>query len=61
MRLKNDLHRDHDRKLQEMKEASRRMKDDCDHQAELEKYVCNLVTFIVHIYVNALPFVYLSI
>ncbi|WAR00622.1 CE120-like protein [Mya arenaria] len=37
MRLKADLQRDHDRKLQEMKEASRRMKDDCDHLVDLEK------------------------
>ena len=41
MRLRNDLQREHDRKLQEMKEASRRMKEDCDHQIELERYsVC---------------------
>ena len=38
MRLRNDLQREHDRKLQEMKEASRRMKEDCDHQIELERY-----------------------
>lgn len=37
MRLKKDLQRDHDAKLQEMKEASRRMKDDVDHKIELEK------------------------
>ncbi|XP_052280654.1 centrosomal protein of 120 kDa-like [Dreissena polymorpha] len=37
MRLKTDLQREHDRKLQEMKEASRRMKDDCDHLVDLEK------------------------
>lgn len=37
MRLKKDLQRDHDAKLQEMKEASRRMKDDSDHRVGLEK------------------------
>ncbi|XP_070175091.1 centrosomal protein of 120 kDa-like isoform X2 [Littorina saxatilis] len=37
MRLRGELQREHDRKLQEMKEASRRMKDDCDHQVELER------------------------
>lgn len=37
MRLKKDLQREHDAKLQEMKEASRRMKDDVDHKIELEK------------------------
>ncbi|CAL1540527.1 unnamed protein product [Lymnaea stagnalis] len=37
MKLRSDLQREHDRKLQEMKEASRRMKEDCDHQVELQK------------------------
>lgn len=37
MRLRTDLQRDHDRKLQEMKEASHRMKDDCDHLVDLER------------------------
>ncbi|KAL5004829.1 hypothetical protein ScPMuIL_018285 [Solemya velum] len=37
MRLRTDLQREHDRKLQEMKEASRRMKEDCDHLVDLEK------------------------
>lgn len=37
LRLRGELQREHDRKLQEMKEASRRMKDDCDHQVELER------------------------
>ncbi|KAK7009202.1 centrosomal protein of 120 kDa [Biomphalaria glabrata] len=36
-KLRADLQREHDRKLQEMKEASRRMKEDCDHQVELQK------------------------
>ncbi|XP_076443605.1 centrosomal protein of 120 kDa-like isoform X2 [Babylonia areolata] len=36
-RLRAELQREHDRKLQEMKEASRRMKDDCDHQVDLER------------------------
>ncbi|RUS71785.1 hypothetical protein EGW08_020454 [Elysia chlorotica] len=37
MKLRTDLQREHDRKLEEMKEASRRMKEDCDHQIELQK------------------------
>ncbi|XP_041362219.1 centrosomal protein of 120 kDa-like [Gigantopelta aegis] len=37
MRLRADLLREHDRKLQEMKEASHRMKSDCDHQIDLER------------------------
>ncbi|KAK7486793.1 hypothetical protein BaRGS_00021940 [Batillaria attramentaria] len=37
LRLRGELQREHDRKLQEMKEASRRMKEDCDHQVELER------------------------
>ena len=39
MRLRSDLQREHERKMQEMREASRRMKEDCDHQVQLEKYV----------------------
>ena len=35
--MRTDLQREHDRKLEEMKEASRRMKEDCDHQIELQK------------------------
>lgn len=37
LRLRAELQREHDRRLQEMKEASRRMKDDCDHQVELDR------------------------
>ncbi|GFO36195.1 centrosomal protein of 120 kda [Plakobranchus ocellatus] len=37
MKLRTDLQREHDRKLEEMKEASRRMKQDCDHQVELQR------------------------
>ncbi|KAL8561303.1 hypothetical protein ACOMHN_047158 [Nucella lapillus] len=36
-RLRAELQRTHDQRLQEMKEASRRMKDDCDHQVQLER------------------------
>lgn len=36
-RLRDDLQREHERKLTEMQEASRRMKEDCIHQVELEK------------------------
>ncbi len=39
MRLRADLKREHERKMLEMQEASRRMKDDCDHRVQLEKYV----------------------
>ncbi|KAK3743125.1 hypothetical protein RRG08_063983 [Elysia crispata] len=37
MKLRADLQREHDRKLEEIREASRRMKEDCDHQIELQK------------------------
>ncbi|BFY97039.1 hypothetical protein BsWGS_00079 [Bradybaena similaris] len=37
MKLRSDLQREHDRKLQEMKEASRRLQEDCDHQVQLQK------------------------
>lgn len=35
MRLRTDLQREHERKLAEMREASQRLKDDCDHKVEL--------------------------
>lgn len=38
-RQRQELQREHDRKLQEMKEASHRMKEDCHHQVELERSV----------------------
>ena len=37
LRLRTDLEREHERKMTEMREASRRMKDDCEHQVNLEK------------------------
>ncbi|GFS03226.1 centrosomal protein of 120 kDa [Elysia marginata] len=37
MKLRTELQREHDRKLEEIKEASRRMKEDCDHQVDLQK------------------------
>ena len=37
VRLKSDLEREHQHKLVEMQEASRRLKEDCLHQIELEK------------------------
>ncbi|XP_064607964.1 centrosomal protein of 120 kDa-like isoform X3 [Liolophura sinensis] len=40
IRLRDDLHREHNRKLQEMKDASHRLKEDCDHQVEMERVKC---------------------
>ena len=37
LRLRTDLEREHERKMTEMREASRRMKDDYEHQVNLEK------------------------
>ncbi|CAH1798062.1 unnamed protein product [Owenia fusiformis] len=37
MRLRVDLQREHERKLVETREASRRMKEDCEHQVALER------------------------
>ncbi|XP_074650244.1 centrosomal protein of 120 kDa-like [Tubulanus polymorphus] len=34
---RSDLERQHERKILETREASRRMKEDCDHQIEIEK------------------------
>ncbi|KAI8496028.1 hypothetical protein Bbelb_264440 [Branchiostoma belcheri] len=36
VRMKADLQRDHDRTLTELREASRRLKEDCDHEVQLE-------------------------
>ena len=37
-RLRADLEREHERKMTEMREASRRMREDFEHQVNLEKY-----------------------
>ena len=37
LRLRTDLEREHERKMTEMREASRRMKEDYEHQVNLEK------------------------
>ena len=50
MRLRADLQREHERKMTELREASRRLKEDCDHKVELERYsqlleLCTLLLF----------------
>ena len=42
-RLRADLEREHERKMTEMREASRRMREDFEHQVNLEKYTQSLV------------------
>ena len=37
MQMKEQLEREHDRKMTEMREAARRMKDECSHQVEMER------------------------
>eukprot|EP00058_Branchiostoma_floridae_P024395 XP_002609885.1 hypothetical protein BRAFLDRAFT_125991 [Branchiostoma floridae] len=37
VRMKADLQRDHERTLTELREASRRLKEDCDHEVQLER------------------------
>ncbi|KAI0208621.1 DUF3668 domain-containing protein [Lamellibrachia satsuma] len=37
LRLRKELQREHERKLTEMREASRRLKEDCDHKIQLER------------------------
>jgi len=37
MQMRGQLEREHDRKMTEMREAARRMKDDCSHQVEMER------------------------
>lgn len=38
MHLKEELEREHERRTTEMREAARRLKDDCSHQVELERF-----------------------
>ena len=38
MHMKGELEREHERKMTEMREAARRMKDDCTHQVEMERF-----------------------
>ncbi|XP_061172082.1 centrosomal protein of 120 kDa-like isoform X1 [Saccostrea echinata] len=54
MRQRGELQREHDRKLQEMKEASHRMKEDCQHQVELERMKVREIEGIVERYKNEL-------
>ncbi|OWF54108.1 centrosomal protein of 120 kDa-like isoform X2 [Mizuhopecten yessoensis] len=49
-RMKADLQREHDRKLQDVREASRRMKEDCDHQVELERLKCKEIEGLIDRY-----------
>lgn len=37
MHMKDELEREHERKMTEMREAARRMKEDCSHQVEMER------------------------
>lgn len=53
-RQRVELQREHDRKLQEMKEASHRMKEDCHHQVELERMKVREIEGIVERYKNEL-------
>lgn len=39
MHMKDELEREHERKMTEMREAARRMKDDCSHQVEMERFI----------------------
>lgn len=38
MHLKEELEREHERRTTEMREAARRLKDDCSHQVEMERF-----------------------
>lgn len=38
MHMKDELEREHERKMTEMREAARRMKEDCSHQVEMERF-----------------------
>ncbi|XP_048731906.2 centrosomal protein of 120 kDa-like [Ostrea edulis] len=49
-RQRGELQREHDRKLQEVKDASHRMKEDCLHQVELERMKVREIEGIVDRY-----------
>ena len=36
--MKDEQKREHERKMVELREASRRMKEDCEHRIEIERY-----------------------
>ena len=36
--MKEELEREHERRTTEMREAARRLKDDCSHQVEMERF-----------------------
>lgn len=39
LRLKEEQKREHERKMVELREASCRMKEDCEHRIEIERFV----------------------
>lgn len=43
LRIKEEHRRDHERKMVELREASRRMKEDCEHQIEIERFVAERI------------------
>ena len=44
LHLREELEREHARKLAEVKEAARRMKEDCEHQVEMERLEAGIMT-----------------
>lgn len=46
MQLKDEFEREHERKMTEMREAARRMKDDCSHQVEMERFFMIIEIFL---------------
>ena len=52
--MKEQLEREHERKMTEMREAARRMKDDCSHQMEMQRCdnkPCYLFVFVLFCFV----------
>ena len=47
MQMKDEFEREHERKMTEMREAARRMKDDCSHQVEMERFYRYFLTAIL--------------
>ena len=47
--MKGELEREHERRTTEMREAARRLKDDCSHQVEMERFsdiTCCLTNYL---------------
>jgi hypothetical protein len=54
LRMKEEQRREHERKMVELREASRRMKEDCEHHIEIERFVAYLYFYSANLHMNIL-------